>query len=68
MPAASARSRAVSRWPFVEQHFALAKIQAFGANVAAFAGGFLDLDAVAVARGHFLDDDGIGAVGHERRR
>ena len=39
------------------------KSRALAADIAPFGGGLLHFDAVAVAAGHFLDDDGIGAGG-----
>ena len=47
-----------------QQHVALAKIDAGGADVLSGGGGFLEDDMLAVAFGVFLDHDGIGAVRH----
>ena len=48
--------------PALEQHIALAEIDAGGADVPPRNGGFRDGEAIAVDAGVLLDDDGIGAV------
>ena len=46
-----------------QQHIALAKVDAGGADMPARPRGFGDGDAAAVGHGIFLDHDGVGAVG-----
>ena len=50
---------------FGEQLVAQAEIEPLRADVAAFGGGLLHLDPIAVALGQFLHHDGVGAGRHE---
>ena len=63
MPAASDRSRSVRRIPPCQQHVALAKVDAGGADMPSRPRGLGDGDAAAIDHGIFLDHDGVGAVG-----
>ena len=63
MPAASDRSRSVSRVPHGQQHIAFAKVDAGRADMPSRARGFGDGDAAVLDDGVFLDDDGVGAIG-----
>ena len=49
----------------LEQHVALAEIDAGGPDMPPGNGGFRDGDMIAVDAGVFLDDDGIGALGDD---